>query len=119
MNLISIPTLHSASKQRFISIYINYIEIYSFHSIKIEIIYYTVKRIKKVIKRAKSPVASVTANPSIAYVNSCFSWNGFLAIADIREEKIVPTPIPTPRSAIVEIPAPIAFAGRRRLFMFF
>ena len=59
---------------------------------------------------ANKAIASVKANPKIAYPKSCFVKEGFRATEFIREPKTMPIPAPAPANAIVAQPAPINFA---------
>ena len=55
-------------------------------------------------------MASVNANPKIAYPNNCLVNEGFRATELIKEPKTIPIPAPAPAKAIVAQPAPINFA---------
>lgn len=61
--------------------------------------------------RAKRPVASASAKPRIAYVNSCPRIAGFRAVDEIRAENTEPIPIPAPVRPIAANPAPMYFAA--------
>ena len=63
----------------------------------------------KVIKRENSAIASVNAKPKIAVLKSSSFKEGFLAIPEIKEPKIIPIPIPAPIKPKVASPAPINF----------
>jgi hypothetical protein len=65
---------------------------------------------KNAIIKPNKAIASVNANPKIAYVNSCLTINGFLEIASIKPAKTIPIPTPEPASDIVANPDPITFA---------
>ncbi len=67
-------------------------------------------KIKKAIIKAKSPIASVSANPRIVNPKSCCLNEGFLANEFTKAAKTIPIPAPTPASPIVAKPAPICFA---------
>jgi len=60
--------------------------------------------------RAKSAIASVNANPRIAYPNNVFVRDGLRATELMKDPKTIPIPAPAPASAIVAHPAPISFA---------
>jgi hypothetical protein len=72
-------------------------------------------RTRNEIISAKSPVASARANPKIAYEKSCPRRAGFRAVEAIRDEKILPIPIPAPVSPIAANPAPMYFAAANML----
>lgn len=59
---------------------------------------------------ANNAIASVNANPKIAYPNSCLVSDGFRATEFISDPKTMPIPAPAPASAIVAQPAPINLA---------
>ena len=65
---------------------------------------------RKAIINANSAMASVSANPKIAYPNNCFVNDGFRATELIREPNTIPIPAPAPAKAMVAQPAPISFA---------
>lgn len=67
-------------------------------------------RIKNAIIRANNAMASVRANPKIAYPNNCFANDGFRATEWIKELKTLPIPTAAPANAIVAAPAPINLA---------
>ena len=68
-------------------------------------------KIKNAIINAKSAIASVKANPKIAYLKRSSFKEGFLAKASNREPKIAPIPTPAPAKPKVDRPAPIFFAA--------
>ena len=59
---------------------------------------------------ANKAIASVKANPKMAYPNSCLVSDGFLATELISDPKTMPIPAPAPARAIVAQPAPISLA---------
>jgi len=61
-------------------------------------------------------MASVNANPSNAYVNSCFNNAGFLAIDITNDMNTIPTPVPAPTRLIVAAPAQINLAALTNMF---
>ena len=61
---------------------------------------------------------SINAKQSIPVEIKSFLADGFLAIALISDEKRFPSPMPTPKSAMTEIPAPINFAALASIFIF-
>ena len=67
-------------------------------------------RIKNAIINANKAIASVNANPKIAYPNNCFVSDGFRATELINDPNTIPIPAPAPASAIVAHPAPINLA---------
>jgi hypothetical protein len=48
--------------------------------------------IKNAIIKANNAIASVKANPKIAYPNNCFVGDGFRATELINEPKTIPIP---------------------------
>jgi hypothetical protein len=64
-------------------------------------------KIKKDIINPNRAIASVNANPSIAYTNNCGPTDGFRAKPKISAPKTVPIPTPVPASEIVAKPAPM------------
>lgn len=67
-----------------------------------------------------NPVASVNANPNIAYVNKSAFTDGFLDVELINAENTIPIPTPAPDNPIVDNPAPITFAlNNISSFLFF
>ncbi|CAK9170221.1 unnamed protein product [Ilex paraguariensis] len=59
-------------------------------------------------KQSEYPgVASVRANPKIAYPNDCLANNRFCATEWIKELNTFPMPTAAPAKAIVAAPAPI------------
>ena len=52
--------------------------------------------IKNAIIRPNKVIASVKANPKIAYVNNNFSNSGLLPTAEINPANILPIPTPAP-----------------------
>jgi hypothetical protein len=59
---------------------------------------------------ANKAIASVRANPRMAYPNNCLVKEGLRATELISEPKTIPIPAPAPAKAIVAQPAPINFA---------
>lgn len=57
-------------------------------------IFQNAKRSKKVTIKQNKPIASVNANPKIAYENNCCFNEGFLAYELIKAPKTVPIPTP-------------------------
>ena len=55
-------------------------------------------------------IASVNANPKIAYPNKVLVSDGLRATELINEPNTIPIPAPAPARAIVAQPAPINFA---------
>jgi len=55
---------------------------------------------------ANRAIASVKANPKIAYLNISSFNEGFLAVPKIKDPKINPIPIPAPANPNVDNPAP-------------
>jgi len=54
-------------------------------------------------------VASLNANPKIAYPNNSFFNEGFRPYAIISPQKTIPIPAPAPTNPIVAKPAPMFF----------
>lgn len=69
---------------------------------------------KNAIINENNPVASAKANPRIAKLNNWPLIWGFLAVEEIKEEKIKPIPIPAPIKPEQAKPAPIYFAAANK-----
>ena len=63
-------------------------------------------KIKKAIIKANNAIASVNANPKIAYLNKSSLIEGFLAKDNNKAAKMNPIPIPAPANPEVDKPAP-------------
>ena len=73
--------------------------------------FYNPKRIKNAIISENSPIASESANPRIAYENSCGFKDGFRAYPMIKLPNTVPIPAPEPATPTVAAPAPMNLAA--------
>lgn len=71
---------------------------------------YTPYNTKNPTINENNPIASVKANPNIAYVNKSDLTDGFLDVELINAANTNPIPIPAPDNPIVDNPAPITFA---------
>lgn len=69
------------------------------------------KRIKNATIRLNNAIASLNANPNMAYPNNCCFKLGFLAYPEINAPNTFPIPTPDPATPIVANPAPISFAA--------
>ena len=67
---------------------------------------------------ANRPVASAKAKPRIAYENNCEPTLGFLAVPEIKAEKIKPIPAPAPIKPEHARPAPMYLAAANIIFRF-
>eukprot|EP00982_Pelagococcus_subviridis_P005430 29642-Pelagococcus_subviridis.AAC.8 len=65
---------------------------------------------RKAIINANKAIASVNANPRIAYPNKVLVSAGLRATELIKEPKTIPIPAPAPANAMVAHPAPMSFA---------
>jgi hypothetical protein len=77
------------------------------------------KRIKNAIIKANKAIASVKANPKIAYPKRVFVSDGLRATELMKDPNTIPIPAPAPANAIVAHPAPISFAPSAINKMFF
>lgn len=77
--------------------------------------YYYLNKIKNAITNANNATASVKAKPKIPTKKSLSFASGFLDIDVNQLENIFPRPIPTPKSAKTEIPAPIIRAASKSI----
>lgn len=70
-------------------------------------IYYTAYNNKNDIIKQNNPVASLNANPNIAYVNNVLLIDGLRDVPFINALNTNAIPIPAPNNPIVAIPAPM------------
>lgn len=70
------------------------------------------------MSNAKRATASVKANPKRPMGNRVSRAAGFRAMDEIRLEKILPIPIPTPIKATTARPAPIILADSTSILVF-
>jgi hypothetical protein len=73
--------------------------------------YYSANNSRNTTIKANSAIASVSANPNIAILNSSSFKLGFLAIPKTSAPKTVPIPTPAPASPMVASPAPMYLAA--------
>ena len=77
---------------------------YMYHSVYND--FYNPNNIKKDTISPNNAIASQSANPKIAYTNSCFCKWGFRLYDIINPLKTIPIPMPDPKMEIVDNPAP-------------